>query len=95
MLFEVSEWQSAASGLYYCSNVKDMAHGSGNWWLLARVLDMSPADFIQHLIDEYKPEVISYNVEKNFLYFGWTTQSNCHRFKLNINRIARKKNFQI
>ena len=95
MLYKVSEWRSTASGLYYCSNIDNMKNGSGSWWLLARVMQMSPADFIQHLIKEYKPDKIKYNPETNFLYFAWTSPENCHKFKLNINKQARKINFQI
>ena len=95
MLYEVIDWQSTASGLYYCSNVKDLAHGSGDWWLPARVLELSPAEFIKFLIENYKPDIIKYNAEKNFLYYAWSNYENCHKWKLYINRIARKKNYQI
>lgn len=95
MLYEVTDWQSTASGLYYCDNVKDLAHNSGDWWLPARVLGISPAEFIKFLIENYKPDIIKYNAEKNFLYYAWSNYEKCHQWKLYINRVARKKNFQI
>ena len=95
MLYEVSEWQSTGSGLYYCNNVKDIAHGSGNWWIPARILNLTPAAFVEFLIKEYKPDKISYNEEKNFLYYAWTTPENCHKWKLYINKQARKVNYII
>lgn len=95
MLYEVSEWQSAASGLYYCSNVKDLGHNSGDWWIPARILNMTPAAFLEYFIKEFKPDKISYNAEKNFLYYAWATPENCHKWKLYINKMARRTNFQI
>ena len=94
MLYKLTEWQGA-SGLYYCSNIDDLGNNSGAWWLMARILNKTPADFLQYLIEEYKPDVIKYNKDTNFLYYGWVKPENCHRLKLFINREARKRNFQI
>ncbi len=87
-----SEWQGG-SGQWYCNDVKDLAGISGYWWVPARMMEMSPAEYVQWLIDNYQPDNIRFNGKT--LIYSWSKEhySKCHKLVLDINRIARKKNF--
>jgi hypothetical protein len=91
-VYKVTEWDSP-SGKYYCNDVTDLAHGSGKWWIPCRILGISPADFVLLLINEYKAEIDFYNEEKDLLCYSWRNKTDCHKYALYINRIARNKNF--
>ena len=93
-VFKMTEWQNE-SGLWYCNDVSNFAGGSGNWWNAARAWGKTPADFIEFLIKEYKPDKISYCVGSNLLIYAWRNQNNMRIFKNATNREARKRNFQI
>lgn len=86
------EWQSQ-TGNWYCNDVKDLGGISGLWWIPARMMDMSLTDYISWLIKNYKPDNISWNGK--ILIFSWAKEHYglCHKFVLDINRIARNKHF--
>ena len=46
---------------------------------------------------EYKAIVVSYNEEKDYLMFYWmkSDYARAHKFKLDVNRIARKKGYEV
>lgn len=94
MIYKLTEWQNS-SGIWYCNCIDNLAQNSGAWWLPARVLNISPADFIKLLLSKYKPDVFSFNKEKCFCCWGWKDQSAMRKFKNELNAEARKVNFQI
>ena len=91
-IYKVSEWQSAG-GRWYCNDVEDLAGISGLWWVPARMLGISPANYVKMLIDTYSPDNISFN--KNTLIFSWNKENyaKMHRYVLDINREARNRKF--
>lgn len=93
-LYKVSEWKGG-SGRWYCNDVEDLAGVSGLWWVPCRMLGISPTDFILLLKDEFKASNFSYNIEKNVLLYSWEKHSDCHRYVLWINKMARKANFMV
>lgn len=93
-LYEVSEWQSH-TGRWHCNDVKDLAGISGKWWVPARMLGISLVDFILLLKDEFKADIESYYEPNDVLLFSWKNQSDCHRYVLWINSMARKGNYII
>lgn len=94
MLFKVTEWQ-AASGNWYCGCVDNLAGDSGAWYLPARILNISPAAFIELLVTKFKPDDIWYSKEKCVLVYSWKSQAKMRVYKNWLNAEARKKNFQI
>ena len=86
-----SSWQSP-TGYWYCNDTSNLAAGSGEWWIPARILGISPADFIELLVKDFKPDHISFN---KILIFSWKDQSKMRAYKNWINAQARKVNFQI
>ena len=90
------EWQSD-TGKWYCNDVSDLGGQSGLWWIPAHLLGMSAPEYVQWLIDNYHPDTMYYNIDKNFLSYGWSKEhySLCHKFVLYINAQARKKKFVV
>ena len=91
-LYKASMWQGG-SGRWYCSDIEDLSHNSGKWWVPCRILCISPADYVRLLIEEFKITNINYNEEKDFLFFNWEKEADCRRYKNWINQMARKANY--
>ena len=93
-VFKMTEWQGS-SGMWYCNDVSNLAGGSGNWWNAARAWNLSPAAFIQKLIDDFHPDKISYSLDKHVLTYCWKSQVSMRAFKNKTNAEARKHNYVI
>lgn len=91
-LYKASIWQGG-SGLWYCGDIEDLGHNSGAWWIPARMLCISPADYVALLVKEFKVSVIDFNYNKNYLYFAWRNEADCRRYKNWINDKARKAKY--
>ena len=76
-VYKVDEWQSP----------------TGKWWVPARMLGMSLTDYILLLKDEFKADIESYYEPTDVLLFSWKKQTDCHRYVLWINAVARKANY--
>lgn len=94
MLYQQSEWQSP-SNAWHCNCIDNLAGNSGAWYLPARILGLTPADFLKILITDFKPDHFSYDKEKCFCQWSWKSQSAMRKYKNFINAAARKVNFQI
>lgn len=94
MLYQQTEWQSP-SGAWHCNCVDNLAGGSGTWYLPARILGLAPADFLEMLITNFKPDHFVYDKEKCFCQWSWNSQSLMRKYKNWINAAARKANFQV
>ena len=93
-LYKMVEWQDGA-GNAHCNDTSDLAGIAGYWWVPARLLDLTPADFVKWLIDTYKPDHVSFD-GKTFLY--WWNKDHYglqHKYLLYINKVAREKKFYI
>ena len=94
MIWQASEWQSA-SGLWHCGCLDKLGQDSNAWYLPARILGLTPANYIKLIIAKYKPDDVYVNTEKCLVFFSWKSQAQMRLFKNMINAEARKKNFQI
>lgn len=94
MLYQMKEWETI-SNKWHCNCVDNLAQGSGEWYLPARILGISPAAYLEYVIKNFKPDDIYANKEKCLVFFSWNSQADCRKFKNFINRKAREKNFQI
>ncbi len=92
-IYKASEWQSP-TGQYHVNDVEDLAGNAGMWWMPCRVLDMTPAEYVKWLTEEYEPDYISFN---KILSFSWSAKNyrKAHSYLLYINRIARQKKFYV
>ena len=94
MLYKLTEWQDVC-GKWHCGCVDDLANGSNMWYLPARILNISPAQYISWVIDNYAPDDIYASKEKCLVFISWTDQNKMRKFKNYINKKAREINFQI
>ena len=92
--YEAKIWQGQ-SGRWYCNDTSHIGAGSADWYIPARIMGISPAQFIEYLLKEFQPDYYYYDADKNFFSYSWASQSKANYFKLTINRIARDKNFQV
>lgn len=91
-LLKYVEWQDA-SGNWLCNDTSDLCSMRGLWWVPARMLGISPAEYVQLLIDKFKPDYIRYNEEANVLVYSWRKQAAMRLFKNWLNAQARAHNF--
>ena len=94
-ILKIDEWQGK-SGNWYVADV----HTWTNWHAIADVFGVNsdePWELLTYLEGKYDAIVKGYNEEKDFLFFYWLKDNykNAHQFKLDVNRIARKKNYMV
>ena len=92
-LYKMSEWESETG--WHCNDVEDLGNGSGYWWLPARMLGITPAEYLKWVIDNYKPDRIVHSEDCSFVGWSWKVQAKERKFKNDINALARKHNFVI
>ena len=94
-LLKFVEWQSSGSEEWHCNDTSDLASIRGLWWVPARLLGMTPANYVKWLIENYKPDHISFN--NDVLLFSWDKSNYAimHKFVLYINKVSRDKKFLI
>lgn len=92
-IYKMTEWYDSTVGTWHCN---DVSHGYqyAVWWVVPRLLNISPANYVKLLIEDYHAEV-TYFKDEDVLIFQWRNQSDMRRFKNTINRIAREKQFYI
>lgn len=93
-ILKYTEW-CGGSGFWYCNDVTELAGPGSQWWAPARMLGITPAAYVQFIIDNYKPDRILWNGK--FLSYSWTKEhySLCHSFVLYINKESRKRKFMV
>ena len=97
VVLKVDEWKSA-SGNWYVADV----HTWTGWRECADVLDAETLeDYIDILKTKYKATIYGTigvrDEEPANVMFSWpqSEYKNAHQFKLDVNRIARKKNYLV
>lgn len=94
MIWKATEWETIGMG-WHANCVDNLAGGSSLWYHPARILGISPAEFIEWIIKNYKPDYINYSEDANLLIFTWKSQAQMRKYKNYINAQARKVNYQI
>ena len=94
MLYQLSEWQGS-SGLWYCEHTSSYPKGVTKWLIPSRMLGIPADEFIKLLIAKYQPDVINHNEDCSYVGWAWKSQAKMRKFKNEINKIAREKNYQI
>jgi Uma2 family endonuclease len=92
-IWKATEWETTSG--WHANCVDNLAKGSGAWWHPARILGISPAQFIELLLTKYKPDHFMYSKDTCFCTWSWSDQNKMREFKNFINRKAREANYQI
>lgn len=94
MLYKQTEWKS--NERWHCNCVDNLAGGSGYWWHPARIMGISPAEFLKWLLSQdFKPDFVCHNEDCSFVGWSWKSQAQMRKYKNYINKLAREKNYQI
>ena len=93
-LLKYVEWQDAC-GNWLCNDTSDLCSPRSLWWVPARMLGISPADYVKLLIENFHPDRITYNQEANVLIYSWKNINDQRKFKNWLNAQARKHNYII
>ena len=93
MLWRAEEWETESG--FHCNCISNLGQDSAAWYLPARILDLTPAQFIELLITKFKPDDFYFNPKTCFCCWSWKDQSKMRLYKNWLNAEARKKNFQI
>lgn len=89
-VLKVDEWESV--GYWYVSDV----HTWTGWRAMAKVLGVKDLENFIHLLEtKYRVNHIKYVEDKDLLIFASDNYKGIHQLKLDVNRIARKQNFQV
>jgi hypothetical protein len=90
-LLRSEEW--GEPGSWYCNDTSDLCSVRALWWVPARMLGISPAEYVQLLIDKFHPDKIKYFEDTNVLVYSWRKQADMRAFKNWLNAQARKYNY--
>jgi hypothetical protein len=93
-LYHCEEWQGA-SGYWYCEHTSSFPRNVQKWVVPARILEMTPADFLKFLMENFKPDKIIHNEDYSFVGWGWNSQAQMRKYKNFINQKARERGFQL
>lgn len=92
-ILKYSEWESESG--WHCNDLEDLAHGSAKWWLPARMMNLTPAAYLEWVIKNYKPDTIKYSDDCSLVYWSWKSQVAMRKFKNDMNAMARKSGYMI
>ena len=90
-LLKYVEW--GETGAWYCNDTSDLCSVRALWWTPARMLNISPAEYVQLLIERFHPDKIKYSEEHDVLIYSWRKQADMRAFKNWLNAEARKRNY--
>jgi hypothetical protein len=91
-LLRYSEWGDNETG-WLCNDVSDLCSVRAKWWVPARMLNISPAEYVQLLIERFHPDRIKYFEDTDVLVYSWKRIDDMRKFKNWLNAEARKRNF--
>lgn len=95
-MYKASEWKSA-SDRWYVADTSNLGNDSAAWWIPARIFDLSLEDYILMLKDKYHATIDGWYPESNngksLLVFSFKEYKDAHQYLLDVNRIARNKNW--
>jgi len=94
-ILKYSEFQDPVGNMWGCNDSEELGKGSAYWWLPARMLGLTPAEYLQWVIDNYKPDKISHTADCSVVWWRWKSQEKMRKFKNEINAMARKRNYVI
>lgn len=94
MLYKCEEWESE-SGYWHCEHTASFPKNVQKWVVPARILGITPVEFLELLIERFKPDKFIHNADCSFVGWAWKSQAQMRVYKNWINAEARKKNFQI
>lgn len=94
-ILKYSEFQDPVGNMWGCNDMSDLAHGSAYWYLPARMLNITPAEYLEWVITNFHPDKVNYTSDYSVIWWRWKDQDEERKFKNTINNLARQHNFMI
>ena len=91
-IYKAEEWQSP-TGKWLCGDVSAPAACSNYCWYPAAIMNLSPVEYVKVLINKYHAIDLHYSAKHDVLVFYFSTLADCRKYKNDINKLARQKNF--
>ena len=91
-LLKYVEWNDGL-GNWECNDTSDLCSVRALWWTPARMLGISPAEYVELLVTKFKPDKIIYFEETDVLLYSWRNINSMRVFKNWLNAQARKYNY--
>lgn len=94
-ILRYEEWE--VCGNWYCSAIKEVGKIGNKWYTPARALGMELTDFIQLLVDKFKPDRLAFTDGPNgtMLHYSWKSQAAMRKFKNWLNAELRRVQFYV
>lgn len=90
-IYHAEIWE--CNGKYLCGDVSALAACSNYCWYPAFILNLSPVDFVKLLISKYHAVDLRYHAKYDVLIYYFSTLEQARKFKNDINKAARLKQF--
>lgn len=90
-VYHAEIWE--CNGKWLCGDVSALAACSNYCWYPAFILDLSPVDFVKLLISKYHAVNLSYKAKYDVLIYYFSTIEDARKYKNDINKAAKLKNF--
>ena len=90
-LYKAVEWRDEI-GRWHCADTGALERNSGVWYIPARVLGITPAEYVNLVKTKYDAD-ISFNSDCSFVFVKWENQNKMRLFKNYLNKVARERNF--
>ena len=93
-LLRYEPWDDG-NGNFHVNDCTDLKSIRGLWWVPARMLGISPAEYVELLIVRFKVDKIKYLQEADVLIYSWNSLQKARDFKNWLNQEARKRQYII
>jgi len=93
-LLRYTEWNDG-NGNWHCNDTSDLCSVRALWATPAYMLNISPAEYVTLLVEQFHPDRIKYFKEADVLVYSWRNINDMRRFKNWLNAQARKHNFVV
>jgi hypothetical protein len=93
-LLRYEPWDDG-NGNFHVNDCTDLKSIRGLWWVPARMLGISPAEYVELLIVRFKVDKIKYLQEADVLIYSWNSLQKARDFKNWLNQEARKRQYVI
>lgn len=92
MIYQEVEAEMGDHWYSFCP--KNLGKKYSQWLVPCRILDITPAEFIKLLTEDYNA-IVKYYPSNSFLSYKWSSRVDESRWRLFINKAAQVKGFHI
>lgn len=88
-------WQSA-NNIWEVNDVASCGYGTaGKWYTQARILNLSPVEFVKVLDEKYHAVGFRYVEKTDYLAFHFTNEEDAKKYSKTLNSTAKKRGITV